>query len=424
MRITRLFLTVQILIIIIPLLLFGHSRDPKFEQISVEKGLSHIAVHSIIQDTQGFIWVGTSDGLNRFDGYKFLKFYSDENNINTLSDKKIIAICEQNEDNLWILSGDTVLNQFDKNTHHVNRFSLTTGEGSVFYTMVIDQQDKLWFATSTGIYIFDLKTNTISKLSPGAHQNQFINNLDIRSIIIDSSGKVWLGTAGDGVFQYDESTNIFSNIFYDNSDPTQADTVYKLLEDSFGNIWFGTNRGLIKFNSKNFSFKRYRRNIYNDSTLSSDVVYSICEDLSRTSRFLWLGTRGGGINLFDVENEIVHRHTCESNTLCCLGSNIINTILKDRSGIVWFGTDCCGLNKFLGRDIQFENIESRINIPGGWGHSPVWAFHEDNHGNVWLATSNGLKKLDRKKRKLVHFDHDTVRTNLINFYTHPMMRKV
>jgi len=126
MKILRIFLVTQIFLYLMSWQLYGHSRDPKFKQISVDRGLSHIAVYAILQDMQGFLWIGTANGLNRYDGNKFLKFYSDKDDNQSLSNDTVRAIVEQDEEIIWILSADGVLNKFSKNTFRVNRLSLNT----------------------------------------------------------------------------------------------------------------------------------------------------------------------------------------------------------------------------------------------------------------------------------------------------------
>ena len=202
--------------------------------------------------------------------------------------------------------------------------------------MEIDYYGMLWIASSSGLHQFDTKKKLWMENLPENLLPYRNDTLDIRSILIDSSNIIWLGTAGNGVLSTNSlKTKVSQSNNYQIS-LDKSDTVNTIFKDRNGCLWLGTNTGLIKYYPLSSELKRFKRDDSDPRSLASDIIYAICEDPSENSHYLWLGTKGGGINLLDVEQEIVFRHTCESNTLCCLGSNIINTIYRVINNVYYF----------------------------------------------------------------------------------------
>lgn len=187
----------------------------------------------------------------------------------------------------------------------------------------------------------------------------------------------------------------------------QGRTVYCILQDHQGFMWFGTGDGLIKYDG--YEFTAYRHGAFDSLSLSSNIVYALYEDRAHT---LWVGTVGGGLNRFEREHEQFTRFTHDPNDPHSLSFNSIGVIYEDRAGTLWIGTADLlseaggGLNRFDREKQQFIRFTHDPNDAHSLSHNTVWALNEDHTGTLWIGTQNGLNKFDRDKELFVRFAHD------------------
>ncbi|TFG94687.1 MAG: hypothetical protein E4H13_14510, partial [Calditrichales bacterium] len=395
--------------LVLPTVLFSHSRDPMFTQVSVEQGLSNVAVFSITQDATGFLWFGTADGLNKYDGQRFTIFSSSALDSNSLSGDSILALCLQDSQTLWVGTSGSGLNRFNPMTGEVQRYSHQNNVPlNLHHTDILDLacdlQGRLWIGTPQGLTTLDTQTGEFKSANHLLKRVIDKQSFYIRELYIDDNQRLWIGTAGDGLLVYHPEKDSVQTLF--KTDYPEIHTIHAIYRDTNGIYWIGTNAGLVRLNSDTGRTHRYLHNDFDSATLASDIVLSVCEDYIGNKKYLWIGTKNGGINQLDMQENKIARHTCGSNTLCCLGSNIINKVFQDRSGVVWFGTDCCGLNKYTGEEMHFLKLEDMLNLPRGWEQSRVWAFHQDIMDDYWVATADGLKRIDKHSKKIKRYLHD------------------
>jgi ligand-binding sensor domain-containing protein len=187
----------------------------------------------------------------------------------------------------------------------------------------------------------------------------------------------------------------------------QGRTIYSILQDHQGFMWFGTADGLIKYDG--YGFTAYRHDAFDSLSLSSNGVYTIYEDHTHT---LWVGTVGGGLNRFEREREQFTRFVNNPNDPHSLSFNSIGAIYEDRSGTLWIGTADLlseaggGLNQFNREKQQFIRFTHDPSDARSLSHNTVWAINEDHTGTLWIGTQNGLNKFDRDKQLFTRFAHD------------------
>jgi PAS domain S-box-containing protein len=376
----------------LPFFLYPRS-EMRFERFSVKNGLSQSTVLTILQDSKGFMWFGTEDGLNRYDGYEFVIYKHNPDNPASLSCSKIHAIYEDREGVLWI-GTENGLNRFDRNRELFVRCRANgpnSGGNNSILSLCEDRSGTLWIGTiGGGLNRMEREKDQFSPFKYKTGSPFPMNDEVIRVLFEDSHGNFWIGS-NKGLDRIDEKDRRCVSFRHDpdNSSSLSGGDVRAIYEDSSGTLWIGTKSGLDRFIPGTETFTHHHRETNNINSLSDDCVYSICEE--DQSKTLLIGTYGGGLNCFHrKDGTFSHERYAPGNTES-LSNDHIHTIFRDRGGVFWIGTDS-GLNKYAPGKGKFEwwNMEhSRL--------SPmVNSIFKDKDGLLWIGTDDGLVRLDRE----------------------------
>lgn len=391
----------------------GRSDSIRFKHISLDDGLSQNSVFCILQDSKGFMWFGTQDGLNKYDGYNFTIYKREPGNRNSLNGARVNALCEDPSGILWI-GTDSGLNRFDPRTETFYRYRTTpnTPDGlnnPTINALCPDRRGALWIGTNGGGLSRlthepgGKETFTHFKGTPGYAASQ--GGDFVTSIIEDQSGTIWAATFG-GLIKFDPASEAFTCFRHSSDDPNSLNSnrLTVVYEDRSGLLWIGTNGdGLNIFDRKNGTFVHYPAEPDVPGGLGSGVIYCIHEDQSGV---LWVGTLQGGLNRFDKRSESFTRFSRNPRDPYSLSNNSITTIYEDRSRILWMGTPGGGLNKF-DRDHKFDHYKADPDNPAGLSDSFAYAILEDRSGILWIGTSDaGLDKFDRRKDTVTNYRWD------------------
>jgi len=426
----------------------------RFDHIGIEQGLSQSSVRVIFQDSLGFLWFGTEDGLNRYDGYTFKTYKPDPDALNSLSDRWITSIVEDEDGYLWIGTRLGGLNRYDLRTEEfvhflhddANPVSLIDNHINVLY---LDRNDNLWIGTANGLDLFERSTGTFRHYVYSPSQQEGISGKNITALYEDSRGRFWVGTSAGGLNRFEPSDNTFTPYQNDpdNAGSLSNDHVTAIMEDSNSALWVGTQDGLNKFKPDSSSFERFMHSetdeqsivgstvndLYVDSTgnlwvataagldrlsvggkrfihyrndptfsksLSNDYVLSIFEDRGGV---LWFGTYGNGVNKYDRQRDNFAYFRSDPNSKNSLSENFIFSIYEDSEGYVWVGTFSEGLNRFTRSTNQVVRYQNDPNKPNSISSNEVLSIHEDQDGILWLGTGNGLERFDRKAFSFKHY---------------------
>ncbi len=373
----------------------------RFQKISVEKGLSQSSVHAILQDSEGFLWFGTQDGLNRYDGYSFKIFKPSLNDTTSISDNWITDLAEDNDGNIWIATYGGGFNKFDKKTNKFTRFTQNQINSRLLPSNIInsiyfDKKENLWIGTKEGLCRLNIKENKLYNFN----QNELKKN--IIKVISDNENNLWLATDSIGIVKFNESKNQISVFNEKKKDEFyfKGINVFTLLADSKRNIWAASGKGLsIKKNGEK-GFKRFEIFDKNEK-LSKIQINNIFED---ENNIYWLGTEGSGIIKLNLANN--HIEVFENNPYVenSLSDNQVLTAIKDRSGIIWFGTYGGGVSKFDKKKNRFKLFTKDILNKNSLDDGFIHAIADDNSGKVWIGTGKGLNILDPKSGKIFQND--------------------
>ena len=432
----------------------SQERDLQFRNYTIDQGLSHSKVNCFIQDRQGFIWCGTNEGLNRYDGYTFSVFLRDPANPASLSANLIRCLAEDREGVLWIGTEDGGLNRFDRASQSFLRFGADPSQGFTLSgdninAIVLDSSDVLWAGTEHGLDRIDPgrrkvdhfipypeaaapATNEILALcldrqgrlwigtrgggllafdpparrfTPYRHRpgdRRSLSDNEIHSLCIDRDGTLWIGTAYGGLNRLEEPGGIFSAILPGAGNP-ESTTIRAILDDGRGSLWLGNRSGLYRLERKSGQITRHVHDPNNPHSLAQNSVQAIFQDKKGD---LWIGTRGGVSFLNTTNLPFVH-YRADAASRRCLNSQEVYAILEDRNGDLWFGTESGGLNHLDRRSGLFSSYTYEPGNPACLSVNNIKALLQDRQGDLWIGTFNGgLNRLpNRSGRRFIHYSH-------------------
>jgi serine phosphatase RsbU (regulator of sigma subunit)/ligand-binding sensor domain-containing protein len=413
----------------------------KFEHITIRDGLSQSSVRDILQDSRGFLWFVTVDGLNMYDGYDFTIYRTDQGDATSISSNFLRTICEDWDGNLWIGTNGEGLNRLDWKTGKFFRLrnSLSNPDSlshDVVRDIVLGREGEIWIGTEGG---------GLNKMERGDHdgllkftrymsdaENPYSLSSDrIYSLCYGREGILWIGTDGGGLNRFDPKTETFTIYRNDPDDPHSIsnDYIRTVFEDSSGAIWIGTFGGGLNRLEKEGNgeiprgrFDQYRFAPGEVFGLSSDYVLTVFQDRNAN---LWVGTSGGGVCKM-VAPGIFIQYSADPGDPFGLNNDIIYSIYQDRSGVLWFGTENGGVNKLMKNSAFLSHIRKIPNNPNSLNDNPVWSIYQERPGLLWVGTrSGGLNRLKRDKygiRSVTHYLHNpddpfSIGHNRIRFIT-------
>ena len=364
-----------------------------FRNVPVDAGLSQASVYCMLQDHKGFIWIGTKDGLNRYDGYEFITYKYDQNDPNSLSNNEIICLENENNEFLWIGTRSGGVNRMDFSTGHITRFNNLTYDDLV-QSIVLDSLNNLWAGTSEGLLLFpvddDGERNMVRNVSENAlyhdTEGRIIEpdrkNISITSIIEIRKGLLLVGCE-EGLFTYDISKNLFTSVSPETFDVTVFTSLRK---DGKGNIWGGSYDGLFKLSfiggSTEIRVIRFDTSSPEGRRLPVNWVEDLVVDHENN---IWAGTRGAG--LFRIRDEkIIEQYSNRFSEETSLPDDLINSLMIDRTGILWVGTESKGLTYTDLYTRSFKIIRPGRKHADGLSDNLVTALAGSND-RLWVGTA-------------------------------------
>ncbi len=383
--------------------LFARELKINFDHLTIRNGLSDGRVDCILQDSYGFLWFGTQDGLNRYDGYNCTVYDHDIYDSTSISSNWIRCLYEDNARNLWIGTEGGGLNRFQ---HATGRFSRWVNEpgnphslpDNFVRAILEDSHGALWIGTRSGMVQFDWQKNSfISFRSQPDDPDSPVFAENVTEIIEDRDCNVWIGTP-DNIYRYERARQTIEHIAFD-KEPVR---ISALFEDRDGNIWIGSRyNGLRKYDRRTHDFILYKNDPDDPYSLGSNEIKEIFEDRDGS---IWVATVQGGLNLFIPQTNGFYHYWNEPNDPSSLSSNSVRTIYQDRNGKVWIGMDGSGVDSFTKNSPKFRLFSNRVGNPQDLGNQTILAIFEDENGVLWIGTEGGgLNMLVRRDQKFLHY---------------------
>ncbi len=374
----------------------------RFQRLNVEQGLPQSRVTAITQDSRGFLWLGTEDGLSRFDGYQFVVYREEERNPRSFSGGYIYALYAAPTGALWI-GTEQGLNRYDPATDSFTRYLHGDNLSNKIYSICADQAGQFWIGTDTGLSRFDPATGRFTRYRHDPTRPESLSHDFVYNTYCDRAGVLWVCTSG-GLDQYDAATGHFTHYRHNPADSASlsSNLTSAICEDQAGFLWVATRGGgLNRLDRATGRVTRYQHEPANPFSLGSNDVVAVFED---TQGRLWVGTVGGGLNLLDRATGRFARYLPNPfDPQSFSGSNATRAIYEDRSGLLWFGTEQNGLNKLDPAANVFAHYRHDPTNPHSLLQNNVATFVTGRSGQLWIGTADGLTRFDPASDSFVNY---------------------
>lgn len=438
-------LHVVLITVLLTIACSASSQPYYFSHYQVEDGLSNSTVYASLQDKKGFLWMGTKDGLNRFDGYTFKIFRNNPKDTNSIGSNLVRTLYK---DNNGIIYAGTAKGLYRCNDTLENFSIIDRSEGEI-RDIKMDNQGNLWYILNLTLVKYNLKNQTRQQYSRDAY-------FDATSVCITSTGGIWVSTSAGKLERYDAQHNTFSafDVFSKSGNSTSKwiEKIYStrqhsiligtsnngvklfdsqafdykdlltynadkteifardFLEYNTQEYWIATESGIFVYNAKNGKCTNLKKNYNDPYAISDNAVYTLCKDAAGG---IWAGTYFGGINYYP-KNKVAFKKYFPDNSKNSLSGNAVREICQDRFGYLWIGTEDAGLNKLDAQTGVFTNYKpsgvktdiSYYNI-----HGLITAGNE-----LWIGTfEHGLDVMDIRTEKVIrHYAAKSGNSGLVN----------
>ena len=448
-----------VLYFLIPFILLSSEILPQsnivFNHLTINDGLSQSSVTCILQDKTGFMWYGTQDGLNRYDGYNFKIFKNIPGDSTSLTENFIFSLIEDQSGTFYVETQSGVFHKYDPRsesfqiidkkffdfsevkmssvgatlseksglswTGGLSRavgLTLTdtkTGKTKTFkhnpsdpyslsddkvYSIFRDRSGNLWVGTFNGLDRFDETTEKFFHYRNNPKDPNSLADNWVWPIYEDSRGYLLIGTVRNGLSIFDKNKNLFYNYKTNSNNPSSINDnfIFSIYQDQGGVIWLGTNLGGVNyFNPSAQSFELYKNEPGNENSLSDNIVLSMLVDKNDN---YWIGTRNGGLNKLDYNKQKFTFYTHNPSESKSIISNSIQSLLEDKEGNIWIGTYSSGLDVLNPKTGAFTHYTNNSSDLLSLSDNRVYSLAEDKHGNIWIGTyGGGLNKLNKTTGK-------------------------
>lgn len=388
-----------------------NSSDFLFKKINASQGLTNDSVSSIVQDEKGFLWFGTQHGLNRYDGYNFTKYTKEPFETNTLSHDLIQTLYMENGNKLWIGTYHG-LNMLDIKTgvftnYEFEKDNPNSLSDNVVVSITKGNDNNIWIGTLDGLNKFNKEKQEFTRYKYDENNEKTISNNTIRSLFSDKDGNLWIGTY-KGLNKYNPETNDFTR--YEMGKDYESDYIMDITQVEDNKILIGTwdGAGLVEFNTKTKEFTPYNlpvKEVYQILAYNKDIIY--------------IATWGNGLLYFNKSEESYEIYKKNENKYS-ISHNIVYSLFKDKSGIVWAGTNGSGINKLVQIDNLIKRISHNPDDETTIDHGKINAIYQDKYDNLWIGIyGSGLNYYNRKTGKIKKYSHDknnpkSLSNNIVN----------
>ncbi len=400
----------------LPVQLTRPDASLKFRSLNVAAGMPDDFAGKMMQDSRGFIWVGTFSGLVRYDGYDVHTYRPDPNDPDAIQPGWITAIEEANDGKIWV-GGENGLSRFDPKTEKFHRYRSDPADehsitpGTVF-DILEDSRGTIWVGTDVsdsdegGLNRYDPTTDSFRHFQTDPDDPKTISDNGVWPIKEDLAGNLWVGTE-NGLNRFDRDREVFDRFMADPDDPAALSNPHVLTinVDKKGTVRVGVgdafgrdpNGGLLEFDPRTDTFKRLAGMVKDPDNILGSSVASIYED--RTGS-LWVGSVMEGLGHYDPRTNTVTR---------VFGSASVLDIMEDRSGVLWFGTwdkGAIALDRLANRFVHYGH---EPNNPASLAEGDVMAVREvPAESNIlWVGTwGGGLTRIDRSSNRIRRYEPD------------------
>jgi signal transduction histidine kinase/ligand-binding sensor domain-containing protein len=368
---------------------YANEPDLHFKHLTTSEGLSNNSVHYVYQDRKGFMWFGTDDGLNMYDGYDFTLFKNNSDDPGSVSSNSVFEILEDSKNQIWIATSNGV-DIFQRDRLRFKHIPFFDNGGDFQYqsytrAIVEDKKGNILIANPVGVFIYDTLRHGFVRFLNDSDASGSIQQEGIRAMLLDNSNRIWVGSVGYGLYGFDLINHKLLASSKNDGIINLHEKIYSLSEDVNGDIWAGTENGIFIINSDLKAIIHIDLLLKTGSIGSNRVLDIYFENNERT----WIATEGGLINYNRAKNDFSLYATNEFDPYS-LNNNSIRSICKDKQGLLWLGTYQGGVNfTQLKLTKEFRLFKNEKGNPNSLSYDAVSALFEDSHGMLWIGTDGG-----------------------------------
>ncbi len=387
--------------------------------------ISYNQISDLLEDSNNNLWIGTSGrGFNLYnretDNFTRYGVVDDEEFDVGLTENTAVSLAEDHNGYIWV-GTENGLNRFDPETEEFVHFIADPDDpGSItsnrITRIVVDSEKQMWVGTRNGLNRKDPGTEEFKNFKHDPGDPATIGSNHISSIYEDREGTIWIGTRGGGLNKFDRESETFTKFLHDESNPNSIsdNAVSTILEDSRGVLWIGgENMGLNAFDRENNRFYRYTHDPKNPSTINFDAIHDIYES---DTQILWIGSYSGGLSYIDLKPPRFEFYKQEPLRENSLSNNNILTFWEEPDGDFWVGTDGGGLNRFNRETRFFFPMRHDPSNPNSIPTDVILDIKTGPEGDLWVGTyMGGLTRIDLDNKTFTHHRNDPDNSNTLNF---------
>jgi ligand-binding sensor domain-containing protein/signal transduction histidine kinase len=379
--------------------IFSQAKHIKFRNFQIKDGLAGSRVNCLFVDFKGYLWIGTNDGLNKYDGYHFTTYRHNQSDSLTLSDNYIKSIFEDKNKTLWICTLSDI-SYYDRKKNVFVPIELKTIKADLSNLAIssglTDKLGNIWLATKgNGLIRFNKNKRALDIFNYSPKNDNSLHSNYLWSLCMDDQDKIWVG-ADSGLVYFQQNFKLqpsFHRVIFKDHLVKAVGSLYK---DNNGNIFAGClENGVFKINPENEEHQFFD---IENSGLSSKTPYSFLQDHDGE---IWIGTFNG-LNLLRPSTQKFINIYNEPGNANSLSSNSIWCMVQDCSGLIWYGTSN-GLNKYDKRVEQFRHFENIPSQKESLIDNNIYSFCQDSENIFWIGTKKGLEKFNDKQETFEHF---------------------
>ncbi|WP_338764420.1 two-component regulator propeller domain-containing protein [Bernardetia sp. ABR2-2B] len=379
-----------------------NSKTLEVEAFNIQNGLSQSTVNDVLEDRDGFVWIATDDGLNRYDGQKFTIYKHIRSDSTTIPDNEIRRLYEDTTGKIWIgtVNGLCV---YDKNT---NQFKTYRSDDKNQNTLVHNyitairedkNQECIWVGTTKGLSKLDIKNETFTNYFAQEKDSLLLADNEITSLLIDNQNQLWIGTVkGINVWNTNRKPKelYYSTMTVENTSKVFGRRITDIYQDKKNRVWIGTYSCINLYQPSENNFQHF--------LLPNDEAYSVYKINETQEGEIWATSDDLLYSIFPQSDAVISYYTSVSEI------GLVQALYPSKNGTIWIGTRDAGLLKHNPLASRFQLYKAEKNNKNSLADKNIWTVLKDNKGIVWVGTDKAVSRIDRSR--------DTTSTNQISYY--------